>query len=59
LCAAVGKIEEKRKPEDFAGHRKRFIVPGNLISLFEAGNIRRGLKAKRQQVSLKTDSYTL
>ena len=24
-CAAVGKIEEKRKPEDFFGHRKRGI----------------------------------
>jgi hypothetical protein len=22
-CAAVDKIEEKRKPEDFIGHRKR------------------------------------
>ena len=23
VCAAVDKIEEKRKPEDFIGHRKR------------------------------------
>jgi len=23
LCAAVDKIEEMRKPEDFVGHRKR------------------------------------
>ena len=25
-CAAVDKIEEKRKPEDFIGHRKRGIL---------------------------------
>ena len=24
MCAAVDKIEEKRKPEDFVGYRKRF-----------------------------------
>ena len=23
MCAAVDEIEEKRKPEDFVGHRKR------------------------------------
>ena len=27
LCAAVDKIEEKRKPEDFIGHRKRAVKP--------------------------------
>ena len=26
-CAAVDKIEEKRKPEDFIGHRKRTPAP--------------------------------
>ncbi len=35
-CAAVDKIEEKRKPEDFIGHRKRdranlrqYVIPIN------------------------------
>ena len=27
VCAAVDKIEEKRKPEDFIGHRKRTPAP--------------------------------
>ena len=26
-CAAVDKIEEERKPEDFIGHRKRTPAP--------------------------------
>jgi len=30
LCAAVDKIEDQRKPDDFIGHRKPAAKPGML-----------------------------
>ena len=30
-CAAVDKIEGKRKPEDFIGHRKRALHRSSLL----------------------------
>jgi hypothetical protein len=40
-CAAVYKIEEKRKPEDFIGHRKR----GGQISRSEISPCKQHMNA--------------
>jgi hypothetical protein len=38
-CAAVDKIEERRKPEDFIGHRKRDRT-NKLHNVLPIGNIK-------------------
>ena len=57
VCAAVDKIEEKRKPDDFVGHRKRsWHKPIQLSSIVRAittgSSPTRG--AKKEKTSRKT-----
>ena len=47
VCAAVYKIEEQRKPEDFIGHRKRGRMqrPERVVTSLPAAS--GGVKGKR------------